>query len=131
MSNTSTFTPVEVFGEDERREATGKVIDNVMQVLFFFFEENEENLEDDEALDEFINYLWSISCSALAVTGMRIIGKNEDGQYVATFNPSTSVKDFMQKNDIGEDDDAYFEDIAESNEAAPYFNGHDSRFVSE
>ena len=131
MTQISTFQPVETFNEDERREATAKVIDHVMQVLFFYFEENEENLDTDEGVDDFVKYLWSISCSALAVTGMRLIGKDAEGNYIATFNPSSSVKEFLQNNDIGKEDDVFFEDIVEANDGPVFFEGHDERFVAD
>jgi hypothetical protein len=131
MTKISTFQPVEVFDEDGRRSATANVIDHVMQVLFFYFEENEEGLDTDEGMDEFVQYLWSISCSALAVTGMRLVGVDAEGRYVATFNPSASVKEFLQNSDIGKDDDVFFEDVVETNDGPSFFEGHDDRFVAD
>lgn len=131
MTQTSTFQPVEIFNEDDRRLATAKVIDHVMQVLFFYFEENEDGLDTDEDIDDFVRYLWSISCSALAVTGMRLVGKDADGNYIATFSPSSSVKEFLQNYDIGKEGDVFFEDVVETNDGPAFFERHDDRFVAD
>jgi len=90
--------------ESERRAAAVAVGEKIMKVLFFYFEEDQEELDDEGAMDEFSNYLWDVTSSALAAAGISFIGK---------------------------DDDVFFEDVVETNDGPSFFEGHDDRFVAD
>lgn len=102
---------------DARRIATAAVVDRVNQVLFYFFSEKEEGIEEDEGkMEEFAEFTWAIACSALNSVGLRIIGVDNNGNYVATLSPCESVKTHLMTSDIGEEEDFYFEDALDSPE---------------
>jgi hypothetical protein len=123
---------VEYFSDEEtRRAANVEVLQNVLKVLFFWVNEREEDIFDEEGevneseMSNYTDFLWSITCSMMAATGMKIIGKDETGKYVATLEPSTSVKDFLIKQDIGTDEDIYWDDILEDMEPDSGFENYD------
>jgi hypothetical protein len=123
---------VEYFSDEEtRRAANVEVLQNVLKVLFFWVNEREEEIFDEEGevneseMSNYTDFLWSITCSMMAATGMKIIGKDETGKYVATLEPSTSVKDFLIKQDIGTDEDIYWDDILEDMEPDSGFENYD------
>jgi hypothetical protein len=122
----------EYFSDEEtRRAANVEVLQNVLKVLFFWVNEREEDIFDEEGevneseMSNYTDFLWSITCSMMAATGMKIIGKDETGKYVATLEPSTSVKDFLIKQDIGTDEDIYWDDILEDMEPDSGFENYD------
>lgn len=123
---------VEYFSDEEtRRAANVEVLQNVLKVLFFWVNEREEDIFDEEGevneseMSNYTDFLWSITCSMMAATGMKIIGKDETGKYVATLEPSISVKDFLIKQDIGTDEDIYWDDILEDMEPDSGFENYD------
>ena len=98
----------------EIKEDVVNILNHVTEVLFYFFEENEENLEeDDEALDDFQYFMWVIANVAMGATGMTVTGRNPDGTINAVFNPVKSVKKFIQEEHVSEEGDRFFEDIIE------------------
>lgn len=106
-----TTTP---FSREEKRLATIDVMNHVCEVLFYFFNEEQEDLsEDDAALAEFVDYMWDISISSMAAVGLSITGKNEDGSYTAIFKPVDSVKEFLINEDFAIEGQPFYEDIVE------------------
>jgi len=103
----------------EIKEDVVNILNHVTETLFYFFEENEENLEeDDEALDDFQYFMWVIANVAMAATGMTVTGRNPDGTINAIFKPVKSVKKFIQEEHVdsdggrfSEDSDRFFEDM--------------------
>jgi hypothetical protein len=116
--------------EDSRRAAMVPVVENIAKVIFFFFEEDQENLDDEEEMENFSSYIWTISSSAVATLGIKIIGKDEKGRYVALINPEESVKNFLIKEDIGEEDHIFYEDYLEEATPDSGFGIHDERIVA-
>lgn len=96
----------------KQRAAQAKLINHIAQVYFFFAEENEE-FEDDEDVDQFINFMWDIAVLTAASLGMKVVGETEDGRIIAEFKPVKSIKEFMIKAEIGEEDSLYWESIEE------------------
>lgn len=89
-------------------------MNHVCEVLFYFFNEEHEDLaEDDAALTEFVGYMWDIAIASMAAAGLNITGKNEDGSYTAIFKPVDSVKEFLINEDLAEDGQPFFEDMVE------------------
>ena len=105
-----TTTP---FSREEKRLATIDVMNHVCEVLFYFFnqEQDEDITQDDGALTEFVGYMWDISIASMASIGMNITGKNEDGSYNAIFKPVESVKEFLINDDTAEEGQPFMEDI--------------------
>ncbi len=102
------------FTKEEKRLATIDVINHVCEVLFYFFNEEQEDLsEDDAALAEFVDYMWDISISSMAAVGLSITGKNEDGSYTAIFKPVDSVKEFLINEDFAIEGQPFYEDMVE------------------
>jgi|688.fasta_scaffold1374468_1 hypothetical protein len=101
----------------EIKEDVVNILNHVTETLFYFFEDTEEDLDDDdEALDEFTNFIWIIANVAMASVGMTITGRNSDGTINAVFNPVKSVKEFLQNDYTGDDGDRYFEDMVSVDE---------------
>lgn len=101
----------------EIKEDVVNILNHVTETLFYFFEENEENLEeDDEALDDFQYFMWVIANVAMGAAGMTVTGRNPDGTINAVFNPVKSVKKFIQEEHVSEDGDRFFEDMIEIDE---------------
>jgi len=101
----------------EIKEDIVNILNHVTETLFFFFEDNEEDIEeDDEALDEFTDFMWVIANVAMGAAGMTITGRNPDGTINAVFNPVKSVKKFLQEEYTGDDSDRYFEDMVTVND---------------
>ena len=101
----------------EIKEDVVNILNHVTETLFYFFEENEENLEeDDEALDDFQYFMWVIANVAMASTGMTVTGRNPDGTINAVFNPVKSVKKFIQEEHESEESDRFFEDMVDVDE---------------
>jgi hypothetical protein len=115
--------------EADKRAANARVLKNVLEVMFFWLEEDQENLDDDDQVEIFTDFLWSIAVSALSSTNINIIGKDENGRLIATIEPYESVKDFLIKEDIGEDDHVFYEDFLESVGLDSGFGRHDDKFM--
>lgn len=116
--------------EAERRAAAVAIAERIMKVLFFYFEEDQEGLLDsDEEIDNFSNYLWTISGVALSSIGINFVGTDENGRIVATLDPCPSVKEFLIKEDIGQDDHIFYEDLLEDIGPDSGFGLHDNKIV--
>jgi len=116
--------------ESERRAAAVAVGEKIMKVLFFYFEEDQEELDDEGAMDEFSNYLWDVTSSALAAAGISFIGKDDRGRIIAALEPCASVKEFLINEDIGEDDHIFYEDYLEDVGPDSGFGRHDEKLTS-
>ena len=115
--------------EDERRAVAVAIGERIMKVLFFYFEEDQEDLDQDGAMDDFANYLWDISSSALSSIGISFIGKDERGRIIAALEPCSSVKDFLISEDIGEDDHVFYEDFLDDVGPDSGFGKHDNKIL--
>lgn len=93
-----------------QRELQAKLINHIAQVYFYFAEENEE-LETDEQMTEFVEFMWEIAVLTAAALGMRVLGETTDGRILTECSPTNSIKEFMIDNDIGEEDDLTMEDL--------------------
>ncbi len=126
------ITITEYFSDEgSKRAANVEVLQNVLKVLFFWVNEREENIFDEEGevnedeMSDYTDFLWSITCSMMAATGMKIIGKDETGKYVATLEPRPSVKEFLIKEDIATEEDVHWDDTLEDFELDSGFERHD------
>ena len=113
---------------EQRKKATVDVLNHITEILFYFFQEQEEDLDDDGILDDFVSRMWDIAVVSMAAAGMRINEINDDGSYLATFTPAKSVKEFMTKDDYADEDDTFFEDVAEIT-GVPFFGKHEKRLL--
>jgi len=100
MGNASTFEPVKFFTEEERIEANTKITDHIVQILFAFFGDQEDGLDDDDEFNDFVDSLTEIACLTMAVAGMHVLGGNSEGGIVAKFNPLASMEEFAKKHNI-------------------------------
>lgn len=113
---------------EQRKKATVDVLNHVTEILFYFFQELEEDLDDDGVLDDFVSRMWDIAVVSMAASGLRINAINDDGSYSATFTPAKSIKEFMIKEDYADVEDAFFEDVAELT-GVPFFGKHEKRLL--
>jgi len=114
---------------EEKRAANAQIMKNIFEVMFFWLEEDQENLDEDDQMDVFTDFLWSIAVSAMSSTNINIIGKDEQGRYIATLEPYSSVKEFLVKEDVGEEDHVFYEDYMESVGLDSGFGRHDDKFM--
>lgn len=114
--------------EEEVRAASVTVLRNMFEVMFFYMEEDEGEM-DGEALEEFTDYLWRILCAGISSTNMNIVGKDENGRYVAVFEPYSSVKEFLIKEDSGMDGHVFYEDIIDPLDLDSGFGLHDRKIT--
>lgn len=113
---------------EQRKKATVDVLNHITEILFYFFQEQEDDLDDDGVLDEFVSTMWDIAVVSMAAAGLRINAINDDGSYSATFTPAKSIKEFMVRDDYANDDDVFFEDVAEIT-GVPFFGKHEKRLL--
>lgn len=132
------ITIAEYFSDEEsKRAANVEVLRNVLKVLFFWVNEREENIFDEEGevnedeMSDYTDFLWSITCSMMAATGIKIIGKDETGKYVATLEPRPSVKEFLIKEDIATEEDVHWDDTLEDFELDSGFERHDDYLMRD
>jgi hypothetical protein len=100
MGNASIFEPVKFFTEEEQVIANTKIVDHVVQILFSFFGDQEDELDNEEIFNDFVDSLTSIASLILAVAGMNIIGENSEGNLVSKFVPLASMEEFAKKHNI-------------------------------
>jgi hypothetical protein len=65
----------------------------------------------------------------MASTGINVIGRDEDGNYIAKISPAKSVKEFLIKDDIGQDDHVFYEDYLEDLGSDSGFGRHDDKIM--
>lgn len=121
-----TIIPID---KDETLKATISSLQKMLEVLFYFFEEKEDELEYEENLNDFLQAMWDISVIALLSAGVKIIGKTEDGTYLATVKPIADFKKFMCEEDYGDESQTFFEDMCEIDEDAA-IGEHEHYFAS-
>jgi hypothetical protein len=96
MSTDSLFSPELEFTEKQRIAANQEMLDRVATILFAVFM-NDEPMGDDE-IDELLEECFGMATIVMAVCGMKIIGENTDGDYVARFKPYKSLEHFTESN---------------------------------
>jgi hypothetical protein len=119
---------VPFFKEEDKRAASVSVLRNIFEVMFFYMEEEEGDM-DGEELEEFTDYIWRVVCAGIASTNMNIIGKDENGRYIAVFEPYSSVKEFLIKEDSGMDGHVFYEDIIDPLGLDSGFGLHDKKMT--
>ena len=121
---------VNVFSNSEdKRAANVTVLRNALEVMFFYLEEDQGDM-DGEELEEFMDFLWRVTVAAFSSTNMDIVGKDENGRFVAVFEPYSSVKDFLIKEDSGMDGHVFYEDIIDQLGLDSGFGVHDRKMVN-
>lgn len=113
MSENSTKKSMKKIDKARQRELQANLINHIAQVYFYFAEENEE-IETDEDLNNFIEFMWDIAVLTSGALGLRVVGETVDGKIVAELKPTSSVKKFMIELGIGEDDDSAWEEIEDN-----------------
>lgn len=113
---------------EDKRAANVTVLRNALEVMFFYLEEEQGDM-DGEELEEFMDFLWRVTVAAFSSTNMDIVGKDENGRFVAVFEPYSSVKDFLIKEDSGMDGHVFYEDIIDPLELDSGFGLHDRKMV--
>jgi len=98
--------------KDKQKDHVVDIVNHVSEVLYYFFEENEE-LETDEQLEEFVLFVWDIAVLCMGSLNMRIVGETKDGKVLAEISPVESVKQMLMEKSIGEEGEAYYEDDIE------------------
>lgn len=83
------------FDEDQKQEALVSILNHVTEVLWFFFSEGEEGLDNEEAISEFVDNLWNIAIACMASVGLSVNGKDEDGRFAVSFAPVKDVKQYL------------------------------------
>lgn len=112
MTETPNQLDIQPFGSAaEQRAATIQITDKMLKVLFFYLEEKEgEEIETEGGLVDFVDFLWDVVGAAVAASGMRVIGRDSDGRYIASFEPTQSTKEFLISTGMGLDGHVYYED---------------------
>lgn len=118
MPTQTKIPAIQPIARDEALQATVGSLQKMLEVLFYFFEEKEDELEYEENLNDFLQAMWDISIISLLAAGVKIIGKTEDGTYVATVKPLKDFKKFMCEEDYGDESQTFFEDMCEIDEDA-------------
>lgn len=95
MSTDSKFSAVTQFSDGERVSANKEILERVTRVLFSTFMDDGP-MSDDE-VDELLDDSFEISGLIMAVCGMNVVGKNQDGDYVVEFSPYSSLDSFMKE----------------------------------
>lgn len=108
--------------EQSKRAAAADIANHIVEVLFYFLEEQEENLDNDEELDEFINFLWNISILCMASLNMKILGTGDGKKIFAELDPVPSIKNLLIEKYVAEPDENYYEDLVEDNPDNPEEN---------
>jgi hypothetical protein len=97
--------------QDARRAATVNIVDRIAQGLFYYHSEHEPEIEDEDKKVELGDFMWDVASTLMAICGLRVIGvESSTGRYLATFEPTESVKSFLIEKDFGQENDYYYED---------------------
>lgn len=83
------------FTDDQRQQAIVNILNHVTEVLWFFFSEGEEGLDNEESISAFVDNLWDIAIACMASVGMAVVGQNDDGRYILSFAPVDDVKNYL------------------------------------
>jgi hypothetical protein len=118
--------------QDARRAATVNIVDRLHQGLFYYYTEHEPEIEDDDKKVELGDYMWLVASTLMAICGLRVVGvESSTGKYLATFEPTESVKNFLIEKDFGQEDDYYYEDFLEDAEPDAGLGWHSWRLMDE
>jgi hypothetical protein len=104
-----------------KKEATTATLDSLqkmLEVMFYFFEDEDKELEFEENLNDFLQQMWDISVIAMIAAGIKIIGKSEDGTYIATVTPLNDFKKWLCKHDYADESQTFFEDMCDLDDEA-------------
>jgi hypothetical protein len=115
----------------QKKDATVDILNHITEVLFYFFEEQEDNLEDDGVLNDFVGTMWDIAIVSMASCGMNVQNVSPDGTYTVSFRPAKSVKEFLLQEDYAEEDQMFFEDVVEEIPGEPALGVHGESFLAE
>lgn len=91
-------SPQNPINDEIRQEGVVDILNHVTEVLWHFFSENETGLDNEEAISEFVDHLWSIAIACMASVGMEVLEKNGEDEYVVGFTPVKNVKEFLNNN---------------------------------
>jgi hypothetical protein len=131
MTQTQIPSDIQIFNKEQTKDATVDILNHITEVLFYFFEEQEENLEDDGILSDFVSNMWDIAVVSMAACGMRVLGKSPDGSYFVSFRPEKSVKEFLINEDYAEDGQVFFEEFVDEAPGETYIGRHEKRLIGE
>lgn len=98
MPSDSPFVPLLEFNEKQRVASNQEILDRITRILFSLFMDDEPMSEND--IDELLDDCFGMSSALMAVCGMKIIGENENGDYVARFTPYKSLEHFAKESGI-------------------------------
>ena len=98
MSEKSTFNTSIEFSEKQRVDANQEVLERVTRILFTIFMDDEPMSEDD--INNLLEDCFGMASALMAVCGMRILGENENRDYVARFKPYRSLEHFTKEGDF-------------------------------
>ena len=118
--------------QDARRAATVNIVDRLHQGLFYYHTEHEPEIEDDDKKVELGDFMWDVASTLMAICGLRVIGVDSaTGKYLATFEPTESVKNFLIEKDFGQENDYYYEDYLEDPDPDAGFGWYDDVLMDE
>lgn len=136
MSKSIDYVP---FGEESNKRAAAVEFAKTVNSIFFFYlseeassisdENGEPDFQNYEALDELSDSMWAATCASMSALSMNMLGKTDDGQIIVSIKPCESVKQFLMTEDIGLDDDIYYEDIFDEIGEDSGFGKHDDKIV--
>jgi hypothetical protein len=99
MQENKAFQASIKFGEPEKTAANQDIIDRVTRVLFVVFMPDDVSMSEEET-EELFDDVSGMAKVLMAVAGMKIIGRNSDGDYVARFKPYKSLEHFGKENGL-------------------------------
>lgn len=100
MSDKSIFVPASTFNREELKKANSEILNAVGEILYFAFVDQDDESSGKSEKDQTLGVLWGMSNLAMAVAGMKIVGRNTNGDYVAVFSPSMTIENYSSKNNI-------------------------------
>lgn len=125
--------------ENTKRTETVNIANSIMAVLFRYYSSEWDGLivdgEDEPGLDSleldnFIEYSWSAVSAILASSGFKMIGTDQDGNYIISMKPVDSVRDFLISTDASGDDDGFFqEDYVDVADGSSTFGQYDKFII--
>lgn len=107
---------------ETRHRLAADIMNHISEVLFYWFEEGEEDLENEDNLNEFVSFLWNISILTMGALNMKIIGTGEGKKIYVEMTPVESVKNILIEKSIGEPDEVYYEDMVEDVEKEDHYD---------
>ena len=93
---------------DEQRKVLLDAVDKMTEVLWFFFEGDEEFTDKDQEA-EFVGLMFDIALISIAATGFKAVGKSPDGRHYVEISPVSSVKELLKEKSVGQENSQYYE----------------------